>query len=66
MPLLFKESVHEPFAGLGDAEEPETAAGLVLGIEIIAGFVVAFPPDACDALGADGVRDSMNAARTGE
>ena len=55
-----------PLAGLGDAEDPEAIAIFIFDLKIVAGFVVAFPPLAADALGADGVEEAVDMVILGE
>jgi hypothetical protein len=51
--------VHVPLEGFEDAEDPPSPAGFVFDVEVVAGLVVAGPPGAVDALGADGVDDTV-------
>ena len=52
-----EDSVQEPFAGFVDAEKPEAFSIRGFDVEVVAGFFVATPPFAADALGADGVTE---------
>src|SRR5688572_9986318 len=62
----FEDSVQKPAAGLEDSEEPPSAAGLVFYVEVVSGLVVAVPPGAGDAFGADGVDDGAGVVVEGE
>ena len=58
--------MHVPLSRFTDAKDPEAQAGFVFDLKIIAGFVVAFPPLAADALGADGVEEAVDVVIFGE
>jgi len=62
----FKDSMEVPLAGLEDSEKPEAIGGIVFNVEVVAGFVVAVPPLAGEALGAGAVEDATRSAAMGE
>ena len=54
--------MHKPPGRLIDPEEPVPPAGFVLDIEIIPRLVMPAPPLPGDALGSDGMAESMHLA----
>ncbi len=61
---LLEDSVEEPFAGLGDAEEPVSVACGVEDVEVVADFPSPVPPLARDALRAADVEEAVHSSHS--